>query len=107
MSRHLVSTYGVRHLILTSRRGRAAGGVAELCAELEALGVSVTVGACDVADRAAVAELLAGIPAEHPLTAVIPRRRRPRRRRHLLAHTPSGWTACCGPRSTPRGTCTS
>ncbi|EWM62871.1 type I polyketide synthase, partial [Micromonospora sp. M42] len=39
MSRHLVSTYGVRHLILTSRRGRAAGGVAELCAELEALGV--------------------------------------------------------------------
>ncbi|SCL72044.1 Acyl transferase domain-containing protein [Micromonospora citrea] len=71
MSRHLVTTYGVRHLILTSRRGRAAGGVAELCAELEALGVSVTVAACDVADRAAVAELLAGIPAEHPLTAVI------------------------------------
>ncbi|MFJ8207613.1 type I polyketide synthase, partial [Micromonospora chalcea] len=71
MSRHLVSTYGVRHLILTSRRGRAAGGVAELCAELEALGVSVTVAACDVADRAAVAELLAGIPAEHPLTAVV------------------------------------
>ncbi|WP_232236812.1 type I polyketide synthase [Micromonospora globosa] len=71
MSRHLVSTYDVRHLILTSRRGRAAGGVAELCAELEALGVSVTVAACDVADRGAVAELLAGIPAEHPLTAVI------------------------------------
>ncbi|MFV2116814.1 type I polyketide synthase, partial [Micromonospora sp. LOL_025] len=71
MSRHLVGTYGVRHLILTSRRGRAAGGVAELCAELEALGVSVTVAACDVADRDAVAELLAGIPAEHPLTAVI------------------------------------
>ncbi|RQX57755.1 hypothetical protein DLJ57_04930, partial [Micromonospora chalcea] len=71
MSRHLLSTYGVRHLILTSRRGRAAGGVAELCAELEALGVSVTVAACDVADRAAVAELLAGIPAEHPLTAVV------------------------------------
>ncbi|MDT0527734.1 SDR family NAD(P)-dependent oxidoreductase [Micromonospora sp. DSM 115977] len=71
MSRHLVGTYGVRHLILTSRRGRAAGGVAELCAELEALGVSVTVAACDVADRGAVAELLAGIPAAHPLTAVI------------------------------------
>ncbi|MCX4390253.1 type I polyketide synthase [Micromonospora peucetia] len=71
MSRHLVTVYGVRHLILTSRRGRAAGGVAELCAELEALGVSVTVAACDVADRTAVADLLAGIPAEHPLTAVI------------------------------------
>ncbi|MEU4782455.1 type I polyketide synthase, partial [Micromonospora sp. NPDC023633] len=71
MSRHLVTTYGVRHLILTSRRGRAAEGVAELCAELEALGASVAVAACDVADRGAVAELLAGIPAEHPLTAVI------------------------------------
>ncbi|MER7475631.1 type I polyketide synthase, partial [Micromonospora sp. NPDC000018] len=71
MSRHLVTTYGVRHLILTSRRGRAAGGVAELCADLEALGATVTVAACDVADRAAVAELLAAIPAEHPLTAVI------------------------------------
>ncbi|MFG3422678.1 SDR family NAD(P)-dependent oxidoreductase [Micromonospora sp. NPDC048063] len=71
MSRHLVTTYGVRHLILTSRRGRAAAGVAELCADLEALGATVTVAACDVADRAAVAELLAAIPAEHPLTAVI------------------------------------
>ncbi|MEU9508927.1 type I polyketide synthase [Micromonospora sp. NPDC048170] len=71
MSRHLVTTYGVRHLILTSRRGRAAGGVAELCTDLEALGATVTVAACDVADRAAVAELLAAIPAEHPLTAVI------------------------------------
>ncbi|MEH1102819.1 type I polyketide synthase [Micromonospora sp. CPCC 205561] len=71
MSRHLVTTYGVRHLILTSRRGRAAGGVAELCAELAALGATVDVAACDVADRSAVAELLAGIPAEHPLTAVI------------------------------------
>ncbi|MGW4502866.1 type I polyketide synthase, partial [Micromonospora sp. NPDC004336] len=71
MSRHLVTTYGVRHLVLTSRRGRAAGGVAELCAELEALGATVTVAACDVADRAAVADLLAAIPAEHPLTAVV------------------------------------
>ncbi|MFE0589782.1 SDR family NAD(P)-dependent oxidoreductase [Micromonospora echinospora] len=71
MSRHLVTVHGVRHLILTSRRGRAASGVAELCADLEALGATVTVAACDVADRDAVAELLAGIPAVHPLTAVI------------------------------------
>ncbi|MFG3708269.1 SDR family NAD(P)-dependent oxidoreductase [Micromonospora sp. NPDC047670] len=71
MSRHLVTAYGVRHLILTSRRGRAAEGVDELCAELAALGATVTVAACDVADRTAVAELLAGIPAERPLTAVI------------------------------------
>ncbi|SCG58270.1 type I polyketide synthase [Micromonospora halophytica] len=71
MSRHLVTVHGVRHLILTSRRGRAAGGVAELCADLEALGATVTVAACDVADREALADLLAGIPAAHPLTAVI------------------------------------
>ncbi|WP_328348238.1 type I polyketide synthase [Micromonospora sp. NBC_00421] len=71
MSRHLVTVHGVRHLILTSRRGRSAGGVAELCADLEALGATVTVAACDVADREAVAELLAAIPAENPLTAVI------------------------------------
>ncbi|MER5705855.1 SDR family NAD(P)-dependent oxidoreductase, partial [Micromonospora sp. NPDC002296] len=71
MSRHLVTVHGVRHLILTSRRGPAAEGVAELRAELAALGATVTVAACDVADRDAVAALLAGIPAEHPLTAVI------------------------------------
>ncbi|SCL14093.1 Acyl transferase domain-containing protein [Micromonospora nigra] len=71
MSRHLVTRYGVRHLILTSRRGRAADGVAELCDDLAALGATVTVAACDVADRDAVADLLAGIPAAHPLTAVI------------------------------------
>ncbi|MET8912714.1 type I polyketide synthase [Micromonospora sp. NPDC004551] len=71
MSRHLVARHGVRHLILTSRRGRSAAGVAELCADLEALGATVTVTACDVADRAAVADLLAAIPAAHPLTAVI------------------------------------
>ncbi|SCL26418.1 Acyl transferase domain-containing protein [Micromonospora pallida] len=71
MSRHLVTRYGVRHLVLTSRRGRAATGVAELCADLEAFGVTVTVAACDVADRNAVGELLAGIPDAHPLTAVI------------------------------------
>ncbi|MER7420885.1 SDR family NAD(P)-dependent oxidoreductase [Micromonospora peucetia] len=71
MSRHLVTAHGVRHLILTSRRGRSAAGVAELCADLEALGATVTVAACDVADRAALAELLAAIPVEHPLTAVI------------------------------------
>ncbi|WP_212818399.1 type I polyketide synthase [Polymorphospora rubra] len=71
MSRHLVTDHGVRHLILTSRRGAAAEGVAELRAELADLGATVTVAACDVTDRAAVADLLAGIPAAHPLTVVI------------------------------------
>ncbi|MFE4358420.1 SDR family NAD(P)-dependent oxidoreductase [Kitasatospora sp. NPDC056800] len=70
-ARHLVAAHGVRHLLLTSRRGEAAEGAAELLAELRAAGAEVTLAACDVADRSALAELLAGIPAEHPLTAVV------------------------------------
>ncbi|MEU7786522.1 type I polyketide synthase [Amycolatopsis sp. NPDC049159] len=58
---------GVRHLLLVSRRGPAAEGAGELVAELEALGAEVTLAACDVADRDALAALL----AEHPVTAVV------------------------------------
>ncbi|MEU0487177.1 beta-ketoacyl reductase, partial [Streptosporangium sp. NPDC006013] len=43
----------------------------ELERELAAQGAHVTVAACDMADRGAVAGLLAGIGTEHPLTAVI------------------------------------
>ncbi|GAA3487910.1 type I polyketide synthase [Streptomyces cremeus] len=74
LGRHLarrLAARGVRHLLLTSRRGPAAPGAADLTAELEALGVHVTVTACDTADRQAAADLIAGIPAAHPLTAVI------------------------------------
>ncbi|MDH6145477.1 acyl transferase domain-containing protein/acyl carrier protein, partial [Kitasatospora sp. GP30] len=62
---------GAEHLLLTSRRGPDAPEAAELRAELTALGVSVSIVACDVADRAAVERLLAEIPAELPLTAVM------------------------------------
>ncbi|GAB7102344.1 hypothetical protein JCM4814A_06580 [Streptomyces phaeofaciens JCM 4814] len=71
LARHLVAERGVRRLLLTGRRGAAAPGAAELVAELEALGASVRVAAVDVADREALAGLLAGIPAEHPLTGVV------------------------------------
>ncbi|GCE00989.1 type I polyketide synthase [Embleya hyalina] len=71
LARHLVRTAGVRHLLLVGRRGPAAAGAAELQADLTALGARVTIAACDAADRAALAALLADIPAEHPLTAVI------------------------------------
>ncbi|WP_329572900.1 type I polyketide synthase [Kitasatospora sp. NBC_01266] len=70
-ARHLVTEHGVRHLLLTSRRGPAAEGAAELVAELSALGASVEVAACDTGDRPSLERLLAGIPAEHPLTGVL------------------------------------
>ncbi|GAA0986444.1 hypothetical protein GCM10009555_063910 [Acrocarpospora macrocephala] len=54
LARHLVTVHGVRQLVLVSRRGDAPG----LRDELTALGATVTVAACDVADRAEVAELL-------------------------------------------------
>ncbi|MBV2367235.1 SDR family NAD(P)-dependent oxidoreductase, partial [Streptomonospora nanhaiensis] len=59
------------HLLLVGRRGGAAPGAADLAAELTGLGARVTLAACDVADRADLARLLAGIPAAHPLRAVV------------------------------------
>ncbi|WP_344379141.1 type I polyketide synthase, partial [Streptomyces rhizosphaericus] len=70
-ARHLVSTHGVRHLLLVSRRGADADGAEELGAELTAAGATVTWAACDVAERDALAATLAAVPAEHPLTAVV------------------------------------
>ncbi|WP_430980973.1 SDR family NAD(P)-dependent oxidoreductase [Streptomyces luteoverticillatus] len=71
LARHLVTEHGVRHLLLMSRRGAQAEGAGELAAELRGLGASVTVAACDAADRAALRELLAAVPPEHPVTAVL------------------------------------
>ncbi|WP_242432146.1 type I polyketide synthase, partial [Streptomyces avermitilis] len=61
---------GAERLLLVSRSGEQAEGAAELATELGGLGAEVTFAACDVSDRDALAHVIAGIPAEHPLTAV-------------------------------------
>jgi len=71
IARHLVTEHGARHLLLTSRRGIDAPGAAELRTKLEESGTRVTITACDIADRESLRGLLAGIPAEYPLTAVV------------------------------------
>ncbi|MGW1599273.1 SDR family NAD(P)-dependent oxidoreductase, partial [Streptomyces sp. NPDC002343] len=71
VARHLVVAHGVRHLLLTSRRGEQAPGAAQLVSELTGLGAQVTVAACDVADADALAGVLAAIPEDRPLSAVI------------------------------------
>ncbi|OLF05944.1 hypothetical protein BU204_36795 [Actinophytocola xanthii] len=69
---HLVERYGVRRLVLASRRGPDAPGAAELVARLTEAGAhSVRVVPCDVADRDRVRDLLSGVDPDHPLTAVL------------------------------------
>jgi len=68
---HLAREHGARHLLLVSRRGRRTPGVSELQARLARLGCEASVRACDVADRDALAELLASIPSARPLTAIV------------------------------------
>ncbi|GAA5705600.1 3-ketoacyl-CoA thiolase [Streptomyces avermitilis] len=70
VARHLVSEHKVRRLLLASRRGADAPGVAELEAELTASGAEVTWAACDVADREAVSGMLNGL-GEQSLSAVV------------------------------------
>ncbi|MFE5936546.1 SDR family NAD(P)-dependent oxidoreductase [Streptomyces sp. NPDC056470] len=71
LARHLVAEHGVRHLLLTSRRGAGAPEAAELADRLAEAGATVRIEAADVSDRATVAALLDGIDAAHPLTGVV------------------------------------
>ncbi|MCX4987061.1 type I polyketide synthase [Streptomyces sp. NBC_00572] len=70
-ARHLVAEHGATRLLLLSRTGEQADGAAGLLDDLRGIGAHVTVAACDAADRDALARVLASIPEEHPLTAVV------------------------------------
>ncbi|WP_159050585.1 type I polyketide synthase, partial [Streptomyces cellostaticus] len=63
---------GARRLVLTSRSGPYAPGVAALVAELAALGTRVDVVACEVSERADLAATIAWTGADGPaLSAVV------------------------------------
>ncbi|MFC0598589.1 acyltransferase domain-containing protein, partial [Streptomyces palmae] len=65
-----VAGLGAEHVIVAGRRGWLAPGVGELVGELEGLGVSVDVVACDVSVRESVVGLLGRVPVGLPLRGV-------------------------------------
>jgi acyl transferase domain-containing protein/NAD(P)-dependent dehydrogenase (short-subunit alcohol dehydrogenase family)/acyl carrier protein len=71
LARHLVRSYGVQHLLLTSRRGSSAPGALELERELTALGAQVTIEACDVSDRRQLQALIGAIDSAHSLGTIV------------------------------------
>ncbi|WP_212735701.1 type I polyketide synthase [Herbidospora galbida] len=71
LAEHLVTRYGVRHLLLVSRRGPDAPGAADLARRLTDLGAAPVVAACDTGDPIQLRRLLDGVPADRPLSAVV------------------------------------
>nr|BAO20200.1 putative type I polyketide synthase [Sphaerisporangium sp. SANK 60911] len=70
-ARHLITHHGARHLLLTSRQGPNAPHAQQLHNELTNLGAHITIKAADATDPHTLTQLLADLPPDHPLTAVI------------------------------------
>ncbi|MDX6602290.1 MAG: hypothetical protein QOF13_1492 [Solirubrobacterales bacterium] len=71
VARHLVAEHGVRRLLLLSRGGPETEGAEELRADLEELGASVRIEACDVSERGRLEAVLDSIDPDHPLGGVV------------------------------------
>ncbi|EXG82137.1 short chain dehydrogenase/acyltransferase [Cryptosporangium arvum DSM 44712] len=68
LAEHVVTSWGMRRLVLASRSGPDAPGAAELLERLKGAGADVRIVSCDVTDRASVERLVADA---RPLTAVV------------------------------------
>ncbi|MFI1369356.1 type I polyketide synthase [Streptomyces griseochromogenes] len=68
---HWLAGRGAQRLVLTSRSGPAAAGVAAMAAELAAQGTRVDVVACDVSERADLSGLLARIGTDGPALSAV------------------------------------
>ena len=71
VARHLTEAHGARHLLLVSRSGEGAERAADLRTELEQLGASVRIEACDVSEREQLEALIDSVDSEHPLGAIV------------------------------------
>ncbi|MGW0738284.1 polyketide synthase dehydratase domain-containing protein, partial [Streptomyces sp. NPDC002851] len=71
LARHLVTTHGIRHLVLTSRRGNQTPGTKQLITELTAAGAAtVDILARDMSDREQVRAVLTEADPAHPWTGI-------------------------------------
>jgi polyketide synthase 12 len=67
---HLAERHGIRHFLLLSRSGERSEAGRRLLTQLESLGASARIVACDVANRSELESALSSLDDVHPLVAV-------------------------------------